>query len=92
MTQMSMHHKFQHAQSYVLEARKQITADRSLFNVDAVRVSVPLLVLQESPSLNRLISLILCFLIHSTDGFVLHIARNMKYIHDFKTKIKGIDV
>lgn len=70
----------------------RITADTGPFNVDALRVSVPLQVLQESPSHNRLVSLTLRSLIHSIDRFILHTARNIKYIHDFKIKIRGTDV
>lgn len=70
----------------------QITADTRPFNVDALRASIPLLLLLDSLSPNRLISLTLRSSIHSTAGFILHIARNNKYVHNFMAKIKGTDV
>ena len=70
----------------------QTTADTRPFNIDTSRATVPLLVLLDLPSPNRLISLTVPSPVHSTGGFILHIARNNKYIHDFKAKIKGTDV
>lgn len=70
----------------------QIIADTRLFNIDVLRASVPLLVLLDSPSPNRLISLTLPSPIHGTDGFILHITRNNKCIHEFEAKIKSTDV
>lgn len=65
----------------------QMTADVRPFNTDALKASVFLLVLPDSPSPKRLISLILLSPIDSIDGFILHITRNNKYINDFKAKL-----